>query len=332
MRMPGVTLKFALRTALLLLMAGVLAPARQSAPSANAPQDAAPPGPSGPAIAASYVLGPGDVIGVNVYGQPELAGNLQLDSDGSIILPYGHTPVHAAGLTALQVQPLIAKALIQDQLSLHPVVSVRVLSVASKPVTIVGAVKTPVVLQAIRPLSLLDALVQAGGLAVDSGSHILLTTYDKEGAHTQEFAVSQLIYSDRDQGGPMLYGGEQIRVLPAGHVYVTGSVRGPGAFPIVEGDPMSVIKAITLARGWDQYGDPGKAVILHPAPSGAWQQTMLNLSMILDHRAPDVPMQANDILYVPDNRGKRLTEGAVDHGIAIFTSAAGYALGLFLAH
>lgn len=321
--------KLALRAALLLVLAGGLAQARQS--DAPSPSPAAQSAQTVPAIAAGYVLGPGDIIDINVYGQPELAGDLQLDHDGTIIPPYGHTPVHAAGLTALQLQPRIAAALIEDQLSLHPLVSVRVLSVASKPVTIVGAVKTPVVLQAIRPISLLDALVQAGGLAVDSGSHILLTRQDPGGPRTEEFAVSQLIYSDRDQSGPMLHGGEEIRVLPAGHIYVTGSVRGPGSFPIVEGDPMSAVKAITLAHGWDQYGNPSRAVILHPTPNGAWRQTDIDLSRVLDHRAPDLPMQANDILYVPDNRGKRLTEGAFDRGIAIFTTAAGYALGLFLA-
>lgn len=325
----GTIPKCLLRTFLLLLCAGVLAQARQSDTTSS---HAARPGQTASAIAASYVLGPGDIIGVNVYGQPELAGNLQLDHDGTIILPFGHTPVHAAGLTAMSLQPRIAAALIKDQLSLHPLVSVRVLTVASKPITIVGAVKSPVVLQAIQPVPLLDALVQAGGLAVDSGSHILVTRSGKNGPQTEEFAVSQLIYSDRDQSGPMLDGGEQIRVLPAGHVYVTGSVRGPGAFPITPGDPMSVIKAITLAHGWDPYGNASKAVVLHPVPDGAWRQTPLNLPLILDHRAPDVPMQANDILYVPDNRSKRLTEGAVDHGIAVFTSAAGYALGLFLAH
>jgi polysaccharide export outer membrane protein len=321
-------LKPLVRAALLLLCAGVLAQAQQSGVPAS---PAAQPQQTAPAIAASYVLGPGDIIGVNVYGQPELAGNLQLDRDGTVILPYGHTPVHAAGLTAMQLQPRIAAALVKDQLSLHPLVSVRVLTVASKPITIVGAVKSPVVIQAIQPIPLLDALVQAGGLAVDSGSHILLTRPGKNGPQTQEFAVSQLIYSDRDQSGPMLTGGEQIRVLPAGHIYVTGSVRGPGSFPITPGDPMSVIKAITLAHGWDQYGNASHAVVLHPAPGGAWKETALNLPLILDHRAADVPMQANDILYIPDNRGKRLTEGALDHGIAVFTSAAGYALGLFLA-
>lgn len=321
------------RLALAMMTTGVLVQARQSSPPAAAPNGApAQSGQSAPAIAASYVLGPGDIIGVNVYGQPELAGNLQLDSDGSVVLPYGHTPVHAAGLTVAELQPNIAKALVEDQLSLHPRVSVRVLSVSSKPITIVGAVKTPVVLQAIRPVPLLDALVQAGGLAVDSGSRILLTRYGKDGAQTQEFAVGQLIYSDHDHSGPMLRGGEQIRVLPAGHIYVTGSVRGPGAFPINEGDPMSVIKAITLAHGWDQFANPGKAVILRPAANGGWNEAALNLPLILDHRAPDVPMQANDILYVPDNRSKRITEGAIDHGISVFTTAAGYALGLFLAH
>ena len=33
----------------------------------------------------SYLLGPGDVLDVRVFGQPELSSNVQVDSDGNLI-------------------------------------------------------------------------------------------------------------------------------------------------------------------------------------------------------------------------------------------------------
>lgn len=315
------------RVALLMMAVTVLAQAQATAAAAPT----APAVPTAPAIEASYVLGPGDVIAVNVYGQSELTTTLQVDKDGTIVMPYGHTFVMAAGHTAIALQRLIAGALVKDQLSLHPLVSVHVLQVNSHPVTIVGAVQKPVILQAVRPMSLLDALVQAGGLAIDSGSHILLTQEKGDSLETRDFAVSDLVYSAHDNVGPTLTGGEQIRVLPAGRIYVTGSVLSPGAFVLTEGDPMSAVKAITLAHGWQQYGNSSHAILLRPAPQGGWTKVMLNLPKILDHQLPDYPMRANDILYVPDSAAKRVTAGTLDRGVAMFTSAAGYALGLFLA-
>jgi polysaccharide biosynthesis/export protein len=48
----------------------------------------------------------------------------------------------------------------------------------------------------------------------------------------------------------------------------------------------------------------------------------IELKKILDRKAPDVPLQADDILYVPDNSGRRITAAAIEK-IILFGSTAG---------
>src|SRR5512145_3201527 len=44
----------------------------------------------------AYLLGPGDVVDVRVFGQPELSSNAQVDSDGNLSsLPFIETPIRA---------------------------------------------------------------------------------------------------------------------------------------------------------------------------------------------------------------------------------------------
>ena len=45
----------------------------------------------------------------------------------------------------------------------------------------------------------------------------------------------------------------------------------------------------------------------------------------MERKAPDVPLLANDILYVPDNKGRRMALGTLEK-IAAFGAGAGTAL------
>jgi hypothetical protein len=65
------------------------------------------------------------------------------------------------------------------------------------------------------------------------------------------------------------------------------------------------------------------------AASGKRDEIPVELRRILHRKAPDVALQANDILYIPDNAGMRLSAGALDH-IAGFGSAV--ASGLIVWH
>src|SRR6202051_3469264 len=68
--------------------------------------------PSAAPTAATYVLGPNDRIRLKVYGEPDIAGEYEIDSNGQVSIPLaGH--IGAAGLTTKQLERAIATALAQ---------------------------------------------------------------------------------------------------------------------------------------------------------------------------------------------------------------------------
>src|ERR1044072_4889241 len=91
----------------------------------------------------NYLLGPGDVIDVRVFGQPELSGLSQVDGDGNLSsLPFLDTPIKAKCRTDKEVQKDIAAA--YAKFVNHPQVSVRISEKNSRqPATVFGDVRQP---------------------------------------------------------------------------------------------------------------------------------------------------------------------------------------------
>src|SRR5262249_1869217 len=93
---------------------------------------------------------------------------------GTIGLPLVPVRLRMAGLTEIQAQQKIAEVLEANGLISHPQVIVSVKEKKSKPITIVGAVVKPMVYEADRPVSLVEALAEAGGIANDAGDSVMV--------------------------------------------------------------------------------------------------------------------------------------------------------------
>jgi polysaccharide biosynthesis/export protein len=106
-----------------------------------------------------YVIGPDDVIAVNVFQVPDLSGTVQVDTEGNVLLPLiGSVP--AAGRTVGQLSQQIAAAY-GSRYVRDPKVTVSVKSSESLKVTVDGAVMQP----GIYPISSGTTLMQAIALA-----------------------------------------------------------------------------------------------------------------------------------------------------------------------
>lgn len=121
-----------------------------------------------------YVLGSGDVITIHVFDVPELSRDVRISQTGTIGLPLVPVRLRVSGLTEIQAQQKIEEVLAANGLVTHPQVDVSVKERRSKPVTIVGAVVHPMVYQMDRPITLLEALAEAGGIAADAGDTLLV--------------------------------------------------------------------------------------------------------------------------------------------------------------
>lgn len=122
-----------------------------------------------------YVVGRGDVIGVEVFDVPELTREVRVSQTGTIGIPLVPVRLNVVGLTEMQVQQKITEILEANGLVSHPQVMVSVKEKKSKPVTVVGAVVRSMVYQVDHPVTLVEVLAEAGGITPDAGDTVIIT-------------------------------------------------------------------------------------------------------------------------------------------------------------
>ncbi|MDB5637458.1 MAG: polysaccharide biosynthesis protein [Bradyrhizobium sp.] len=107
----------------------------------------------------SYVLGPMDRIRLKVYGEPDIAGEYEIDSNGQVSIPLaGH--IRAAGLTTHQLERAITSALSKGIVR-DPRVNVEI--ALYRPYYILGEVKKGGEYPYRLGLTVMDAVASAGG-------------------------------------------------------------------------------------------------------------------------------------------------------------------------
>jgi polysaccharide export outer membrane protein len=268
------------------------------------------------------VIGNDDLIGITVYDAPELSHAVRVDPDGDIRLPMLQKHIHASGLYPAQLESAVTAALITGKVLVDPIVTVTVVEYRSRPITIVGAVRSPGTFQAAGTITLLDAISRAGGLSESAGSEILIShqptdAKDKSGALIQRISVRGLLNGEDPALNLHLQGGEEIRVPEAGRVYVLGRVKRPGTFIITDGLESSVMKAVALSDGLDSFPSHKAYIYRVEGGSGSRSEIPVELKSIMDRKSPDVALMANDILYIPDATGARA-------GLKVLEATAGF--------
>jgi polysaccharide export outer membrane protein len=282
--------------------------------------------PQGPNLPVQKV-GRDDLIGISVYAAPELSGSARVEPDGCIRMPMLRKRIHAAGLLPNELEDAITKELNDEMVLVQPIVSVSVVEYRSRPITVSGAVKNPSTFQAVGTMTLLDAISTAGGLTENAGSEILVSHHATTGdstAHniTERISVRSLLDGEDPAVNLTLEGGEYIRVPVAGEVYVVGNVRKPGSFYLTDGAESSILKALALSGGLDSY--PKHTAYIYRVEDGkpGRSEIPVELKGILDRKTPDVPLEANDIFYVPDAEGRRISAKILESSLGISLGVA----------
>jgi len=235
--------------------------------------------------------------------------------------------IPVTGLLPSEAESAIATELVKEEILVDPIVTVSLVESRSRPIVVSGAVKTPVTFQASGEVSLLDALARAGGLAEDAGPEILVSRTlpgpdGKPATLTQRIAVKALIDAADPELNVKLGGGEQIRVPEAGRVYVVGNVKKPGAFPMRDASETSILRVLALSEGLEKFASKEAYIYRREGATGGKNEIPVDLDKIMQRKSPDVPLQANDILYIPDNKGKRSFARVMETVVAIGGGAA----------
>jgi len=122
-----------------------------------------------------YIIGNGDLLDISVFDVPELTRELRVSQLGTIGIPLVPVRLRVAGLTEVQAEQKIAEILETNGLVSHPEVGVMVKEHRSRPITIVGAVIHPMVYEADRSVTLLEALAEAGGVSGDASDTVIIS-------------------------------------------------------------------------------------------------------------------------------------------------------------
>ncbi len=277
------------------------------------------------------LLGPEDLVSVNVYGAPELSRMVRVSAEGSIRLPMLDRPVTVAGTMPAEAEQRIAEALAKGHVLVDPAVTVTIAEYHSRPVSVLGAVRQPLTFPVNSRITLLEALARAQGLNADAGGEILVTfpaSRPGEAPEIRRVPVKGLIDAADPSLNLTLEGGEEVRVPQVGRIFVVGNVRKPGGFPASDGVPLTVLKALALAEGLAPF--PRKQAYIYRRPenssSAAPQEIEIELRKIMDRKAPDVELGVNDILYIPDSRAARNTANALEKALGFVAGTASGAL------
>jgi polysaccharide biosynthesis/export protein len=265
-------------------------------------------------------IGPTDLVAISVYGAPELTRTVRVGEDGLIRLPMLRERIDARGLLPAELEGRIAATLVGEGILVDPAVTVTIAEYHSRPISVAGAVKSPVTFQAVGKTTLLEAVTRAQGLTEDAGAEILVTRAAKGGQPglTERIPRLKLIDAADPVWNVLLEGGEEVRVPQAGRIFVVGNVKKPGTFRVEENGRTTLLKALAMAEGLAPYANK-MAYVYRPVDGAARSEIVVELGKILNRKGEDVVLAPNDILYVPDNRSRRVTTSAIEKAIAFAT-------------
>ena len=275
------------------------------------------------APSSSIRLGPGDLVEVSVYGVPELATRARISNDGDLYLPLIDY-VHVADLSLEEAQKLIEKRLDDGGFVRNPHVTIFVNDYASQGVTVLGEVAKPGIYPILGERRLFDLFSAAGGLTEKASRTVSISRRNKPDK-PQVIRLARNL-TDDPASNVAIKPGDTVEIQRAPIVYVVGDVGRPSGL-LIDNGSLTVLQAVALAGGANRTAklDSTRIIRKSEGPNGM-TETIVPLKKMLRAKAPDVPLQANDILFIPVSGAKVVAGRTVQTALALTTAVTVYAV------
>ena len=264
---------------------------------------------------ADYELGPRDQVSVVVYGEDDLAREVEVANDGTIKLPLIGR-VEVTGLTEKQAEELVTELYKKDYL-VNPRVEVRIKAYRSQAVHLLGAVRSPGEYPLKGPVRVLDVLGKGGGVADTASKHLLIIREATRGANLADAGgnttasgrtlrgsvtpirvdLARLMGGDLGQNLPVKNG--DLLFVPRAHeIYLLGEVKRPGSLAFTEG--LTLLQAISKVGGFTKVAQEKKVQVIR-IEDGIETQRTFNLKRIATGKDKDFPLAPEDLIVVPES-------------------------------
>ena len=261
-----------------------------------------------------YRLGPGDILDVRIWGQPDLNSTVEIDEDGSISsLPFIEDPIPAKCRTEKDIQKSVTEA--YARYLVKPRVSVRTVERKSRPpATIWGAVHAPTRVAMLRRIQLHEMVTAAGGFTDKAGGtiHIIHTMPElcpepgevvaqksapgSDIGQLETYKITSL-RSGAGEGDPFIRAGDLVEVVEGDTVFVTGFVNQPQAF--IMKDQTTLTMVIAQAGGVQRLAKTSEVHILRRKDGKmGGEDIKVNYEAIRKGQQKDVVLEPYDIVDV----------------------------------
>lgn len=276
------------------------------------PQSPSPEGMDGQGVK-NYLLGPGDVLDVRVFGQPDLNATVEIDSDGNVSsLPFLEAPIPARCRSEKEVQRDIAKA--YSKYIKNAQVSVRITERKSRlPASVFGAVRVPTQVTMKRKVRLNELMTASGGFTERASGTIqimhtepLMCPQPGEEAEAAPIDGNNLPFqvlkiadlkAGKSSANPVIRPGDYIIVTEAEPVYMIGSVSSPQG--IFLRDQLTLSRAIAMVGGVRKEAKSNDVRVYRQKPGATDQEIIkVDYAAIKKNKQPDFFLQAYDVVEV----------------------------------
>lgn len=233
-------------------------------------------------------LGPGDVVRVSVFGQPDLETSTVVSKAGRITLPL-IGGVDVTGLDSQQAEARIAQAYQGGGYLIDPQITLTVEELRSRQISVLGQVQEPGRFPLSSRMTLLDALALAGGVSNTGGSDVYLIREVAGQTRKFEINIDNMLAAPDTRTLLELGAGDTIYVPEAPLFYIYGEVRRPDGYALKPG--MTVMQAISVGGGLTDRGSDSRLRIRRRDGNGGTR----TLRPSLEDR-----VREGDVIYVKE--------------------------------
>jgi polysaccharide export outer membrane protein len=261
------------------------------------------------------LLGQGDLIRIDLYDTPDFDQDARIGPDGEVSLLGLARPLKLEDLSLEEAARSIEHEYRSQQIILEPHATVSVVEYVSHGVALSGEFRSPGIYAILGERRLADLIAAAGGpTELSDGTVTIHRGYDD--------SVEQVTIAGQAQT-TLVRPGDQVAMNRAHIIYVVGNVTRPGGFPLVR--RTSMMQALALAEGLKPSTKSNSVLLYRQSPgSGARTVFEVRLKDILDGKAPDIALAADDILYIPPSPVKAVLARGAEAAIALASNAAIY--------
>ena len=237
-----------------------------------------------------YLLGPGDIIRVSVFKNPDMTADLRVSEVGAIGFPLIGS-VQVGGLTLPAAERKISQMLKDGGFVVNPQVNILLTQALGNQVSVIGQFTRP----GRYPLDtaggrLSGMVAAAGGIAPTGGDIVIVTGMRSGKPFRQEIDIVKMSLNGNSAEDILLLGGDTLFVNRAPMFYIFGQVQRPGQYRLERG--MTVMQGVAAGGGVTGKGT-SRGIVLHRRDA---KGKVREESVALDD-----DMRDEDVVYVKES-------------------------------